>query len=623
MSRVERAARSWLVALTCLLITLSARADDAPTLRIIGQVSGLELGKQLTYLEDPDGRFVITEFATGQRAIRDRQEREVPNFGFSRSAYWFEAHVENGTRRDLRLLFEIAYPVLDEVDFYAVSASGRVLDHVATGSLRPFADRRLLHRNFVFPVELATAEKLRVIVRVRSSVAVQLPLRLWTEHTFLEADQWAAVLQGIYVGFMLVMILYNLFLYVSVRERMYLLYVPMVFGQLVFQYALHGLAFATLWPEHVAFNRALPPIVIPVVTWAANAFAMEFLDLRRREPGWYRVTRGVRLLCLIDVVLALFLPFDVAVVLGCVLAAVASSTVLVTFGLLARKAPRQVAMLAIAWAPLLVGVFALVIEKFGWIGRSFWTENLVQIGSAIEVVVLSIALGDRINLERDEKLRAQEHALDHERAAQRAQQDALSMQRRANDTLEQRVKERTHELAEANASLADLSTRDALTTLRSRRYFNERFHDEFARAVRENAPLSVLMIDVDHFKEVNESFGHLVGDECLIAIANVLRVTISRATDTLARYGGEEFVILLPDTGADGARKVAERVRVAVETLAIEASGELIRLSVSVGVMCGAPGRSARREIFLSRAEDALHEAKQRGRNRVHVLTAN
>jgi len=598
----------------------SARADDVPTLRITGPVEGLEIGRQLVYLEDPGARFTIGEFATGSRMIGGHQDRPLPNFGFSRSPYWFETRIENAARTHLHLLFEIAYPVLDEVDFYAVSASGRVLDHVATGSLRPFKDRRLLHRNFVFPVEVAPGEALRVIVRVHSSVAVQVPLRLWTEHRFLESDQWAALLQGIYVGFMLVMMLYNLFLYFSVRERMYLWYVPMVGGQLAFQYALHGLAFATLWPEQVAFNRALPPIVIPLVTWAANAFAMEFLDLRRREPRWYRITRAVRLLCLVDAVIAPFLPFDIGVALGCILAAVASSTVLVAFALLARSATRQVLVLGIAWAPLLAGVFVLVVEKFGWIGRSFWTENLVQLGSSIEVVVLSIALGDRINHERDEKLRAQERALEHERAAQRAQQDALSIQRRANDTLEQRVKERTHELAEANARLADLSTRDALTSLRNRRHFNERLYDEFARAVREGTPLGLLMVDIDHFKQVNGRFGHLLGDQCLTAIADVLRVTISRATDTVARYGGEEFVILLPNTDAEGARKVAEAVRLAVEALAIEASGELIRLSVSVGVMCGVPSRSARRELFLSRAEAALHEAKQRGRNRVHVV---
>jgi len=600
-----------------------ARADTLPTLEIVGAEDGLEIGKQVRYLEDRAGSLSISDFATGRATMTARADRTVPNFGFSRSVFWFEARLHNQSGRDQDLLLEIPYPVLDVVDFYAVSASGRVLDHVATGHLRPFARRRIQHRNFVFEIPLAPDEVKRVLVRVRSSVAVQVPLRLWSEQRFLEADPWAALIQGVYVGFMLVMMLYNLFLYFAVRERMYLLYVPMVASLLMFQAALHGLAFAALWPEYPAFNRTLPPMLIPFVTWAANAFAVEFLDLKHREPSFHRVTQSVRLLCLVDVAIAPFLPFDVGVALGCVLAAVASSTVLVAFVLLFRTARRQVITLGIAWAPLLVGVLVLVAEKFGSIDRSFWTENLVQIGSALEVVILSIALADRINDEREEKLRAQERSLQNERAAQRAQQDALSIQRRANDTLEQRVKERTHELAEANAQLADLSTRDALTGLRNRRYFNERFHDEFARALREGTQLSVLMVDIDHFKEVNDAFGHMVGDQCLAAIADVLHTTVSRATDTVARYGGEEFVILLPSTDAQGASKVAEAVRVAVEALSIEANSELIRLSVSVGVTCGVPGRNERRELLLSRADSALYEAKQRGRNRVHVLDAS
>lgn len=596
--------------------------DGARSLRIRTAPTGVDIGQHLAYLEDPAAKRDIADFATGRFKITAQQAKTVPNFGFSRSVFWFETRLQNATSRDLSVLLEIAYPSLDEVDFYVVSESGRVLDHVATGSLRPFDMRKVRHRNFLLPLTLVPEQACRVIVRVRSSVAVQVPIKLWTETSFVAENEWSSLVQGIYVGSMLVMMLYNLFLYFAVRERMYLLYVPMVAGQLVFQYVLHGFAFATLWPDNFALNRMLPPVVIPLVTWAANAFAVEFLDLKRLQPAWYRVTRAVRLLLLIDAVIVLFLPLDVGIALGCVLAATTSFTVLVALVLLAQTTTRQVLIFGFAWTPLLFGVFLLVAEKFGFIPRSFWTENLVQIGSAIEVVMLSIALGDRINHERNEKLRAQERALDHERLAQRAQQDALSIQRRANDTLEQRVAERTRELADANARLADLSTRDALTSLRNRRYFNERFYDEFARAVREGTPLSLLLIDVDHFREINDTFGQLVGDRCLVAIADVLRTTVARATDTVARYGGEEFVILLPNTEVEGAAKLAESVRVGVEALAIEASGELVRLSVSVGAMCETPARRARRELFLSRVDHALYEAKQRGRNRVHVLTA-
>ncbi len=617
---MTRVAAACLLAWALFLRTPMAHAEDAPVLRMGRGQDGQPIGGQLLYMEDRTGRLGISDFATGRVAMRARPRGEVPNFGFSRSVFWFEARVANETTHDEHLLFELAYPWLDEVDFYAVSASGRVLDHTATGSLRPFASRRILHRHFLFAITPEPGEQLRVLVRVRSSASVQLPLRLWAEHTFVERDQWAALIQGIYVGFMLVMLLYNGFLFLAVRERMYLLYVPMVGGQLVFQYTLHGLAFATLWPDYFVLNRTLPPLMIPLVTWAANAFAVEFLDLKRREPRWYGVTRGTRLLCLLDAVVAPFLPLDVALALGCVLAAGASATVLVALGLVARTATRQVVVLGIAWAPLLAGVFALVAEKFGWVGHSFWTENLVQIGSAIAVVVLSIALGDRINHEREEKLRAQERALEHERAAQRAQQGALSIQRRANDTLAKRVQERTDELGEAQARLADVSTRDALTGLRNRRYFNERFDDEFARGVRESTSLSLLIIDVDHFKEINDRFGNTVGDQCLVAIADLLRTNIARATDTVARYGGEEFVVLLPNTDTEGCRQVAEALRTSVEALSMEANAELIPLSVSVGGICAVPRRGAHGDVFLTRADEALDEAKQRGRNRIHVF---
>jgi diguanylate cyclase (GGDEF)-like protein len=259
----------------------------------------------------------------------------------------------------------------------------------------------------------------------------------------------------------------------------------------------------------------------------------------------------------------------------------------------------------------------LVLEKFGLMSRGFFTENLVQMGSAFEVVVLSLALADRINGERNAKLAAQELALAHERAAQRAQQEALLVQRRANETLEGRVKARTHELAEANARLAELSTVDPLTNLKNRRFFNERFEDEFARGLRESTSLSLLLVDIDLFHHINDTHGHMVGDRCIVAIADVLRQTIARSTDSVARYGGDEFMLLLPNTGSDGARKVAEQVRRAVESLSIEADGELVTLSVSIGGHAAVPQRGQRRDAFLKASERALAQAKERGRNRV------
>ena len=605
-----------------VLAPFAARVRAEEPLPLGERVENLSLGAHLDMLEDATGKLTVRD-VRGPMAERFRRHgRDVPNLGFTRSAYWFRAQVKNGAERRLRLLLEIRYPMLDELDFYAFSADGKLLASTHTGNARPWSTRAVAHRHFLFPFELVSDEPAQLLLRVRSNATVQVPLTLWTWRAFVEADPWASMVQGIYAGFMLMMMLYNFFLYFSLRERMYLLYVPMVAGQLAFQFVLHGQAFALFWPSLPVLNQVLPPVLIPLVTWAANAFATEFLELRQRDPALHRICQAVRWACLATSALSPLVRPDTAIMVGSTLAALASATLVAAFVRLRRVALRSVWILAIAWTPLLVGTFLLVAEKFGLVSRGFFTENLVQIGSAFEVVVLSLALADRIHGERTQKLSAQELALAHERAAQRAQQEALLVQRRATETLENRVKERTHELAEANLRLAELSTIDPLTGLKNRRFFAERFHDEFARGLREHTALGLLLVDVDGFRELNEAHGHMLGDLCLTKIADVLQKTISRSTDSVARYGGDEFVLMLPNTSQEGTCKVGEEVRKAVEALTIEADGELVPLSVSIGAVSAVPQRGQRRDAFLKQAERALAEAKESGQNRVHLLEA-
>ena len=176
----------------------------------------------------------------------------------------------------------------------------------------------------------------------------------------------------------------------------------------------------------------------------------------------------------------------------------------------------------------------LAVSKLGIMPRSFLTEFMPQIGVALEVVLLSFALAYRINLERRKR---------HE-----AQEQALAIQQQANLTLEMRVQARTDELERANEQLKAISLTDGLTHVANRRRFDEKLNDEWRRAQRHGHPLSLLMLDLDHFKRVNDELGHLVGDDCLTAVAALCVAEVQRSGDLLARYGGEEFRILLPAT---------------------------------------------------------------------------
>lgn len=180
-----------------------------------------------------------------------------------------------------------------------------------------------------------------------------------------------------------------------------------------------------------------------------------------------------------------------------------------------------------------------------------------------------------------------------------------------------RLRALQEELEKANERLRLLSCTDALTGLFNRRRLDEVLDAEVARAARYGSPVSVMMIDVDHFKSINDRHGHAVGDDVLRSIGAMLREH-SRKTDVAARFGGEELSVVLGHTPQEGAAIVAERVRRAIEETEHTVGGETFRVTASLGV-AGVDGERIDAKTLLGRADAALYQAKRRGRNRVEV----
>ena len=171
-----------------------------------------------------------------------------------------------------------------------------------------------------------------------------------------------------------------------------------------------------------------------------------------------------------------------------------------------------------------------------------------------------------------------------------------------------------------NARLEQLAQTDPLTQILNRRALTERITAEMERALRYDSTMALLMIDLDHFKRVNDTYGHLVGDDVLRDVAQLLSDTI-RGSDIVARYGGEEFLVLLPETDDAGAESFAERIRVAVEQHEFNNATEspALRLTASVGVAVFPAARIESVEDLFARADAALYRAKADGRNRVRM----
>jgi len=173
---------------------------------------------------------------------------------------------------------------------------------------------------------------------------------------------------------------------------------------------------------------------------------------------------------------------------------------------------------------------------------------------------------------------------------------------------------------EAQQKLMALASVDDLTQLYNRRYFFERFNQEVERAMRYQRPVSCIILDIDFFKQVNDSYGHLAGDQVLIDIANILKNNC-RQSDLAGRYGGEELILLLPETEANGTMIIAERIREMIEEhRTLDGKGVVIAVTVSMGVasLTGPELRNLdKRERIVQYADDALLLAKKKGRNRI------
>lgn len=182
-----------------------------------------------------------------------------------------------------------------------------------------------------------------------------------------------------------------------------------------------------------------------------------------------------------------------------------------------------------------------------------------------------------------------------------------------------KIKKLQDDLKRSNELLLELSNTDPLTGIFNRRYFMEAVEKEFLRARRKQAPLILSLIDIDHFKRVNDRFGHPQGDQVLVSLASVIQGELRRY-DIIARYGGEEFIVLLPETAPDEGIAVVERLRIAVENITFPAPLEQLRVTVSLGVSVYPEERIASVYDLIHEADIALYRAKAAGRNRVKTM---
>ena len=592
----------WLIA--CLLLVLLSPVAATETVRLTADSGyGIDLVPAVQMLDagidSPDPARAWAAVARGEVTPLPGPN---PSFGFVHGMLWFTLRIENIDHPAQRWQLLVEQPRIDEILIQTRDQVGNIREH-RLGDRQPFSERGVAHRYPNVELALPRGSGLDILVGVRSTSSIQLPLRLYTPTELWASSHNEQAGLGLYYGILLALFLYNLAVLASIRDASYAYYLGYLAAFGLLMLAFNGVGFQYLWPNATIWQSASLPVSIGAVLCTSLLFARSFLDLNQRVPQVARLfdwaVPGFALLTLLA-----FTRWQLQVTqllnIGVIVFGVVVTVSAVVSG---RSGYRPAWYFLLAWGLLIAGGVALPLSSFGLLPRSVATEYGLQIGSALEMLLLAFSLAYRIHL-----LRVEKEAVEHD----------------ARHTLEARVEERTRELAltaqqlaQANAQLEDVNRRDGLTGVYNRRYLDEAMRLQWQMASETGRSLALLMIDIDHFKSINDQHGHGAGDDCLRVLGRLLEGCFPEHGAIVARYGGEEFTVVLPGHDRETALQRAEHLRATIAQRAFETEAGAIAITVSIGVAAIDPPAVLGASELRKRSDEALYAAKRGGRNRV------
>jgi diguanylate cyclase (GGDEF)-like protein len=593
--------------LLCLLISSAKAAID------VAEVStALNLGPHMQILEDRDQELGIADLLNPEAALEwQASDQETINFSFSSSAWWLQVELVNHSEVKVRRLLELAMPLHDYLDVWVVDETDRIMESWQTGNRRDFDTRPMANRTFAMPILLPPGETYRVILRLDTHDGLfdATPLYLMNENSFMEKAQYELMAFSLYFGALLALMIYNLLVFLTIRERSLLYYVVYLGSFFVLMFVTRGFAFQYWWPKYPEFNNQILPLSNGVFLVLLAIFSSSYLNLRKYAPRLNKVIFVLAGLCLVSALPALqgyyASVFRLVIPLGTLL------TLLILGVAIWRSwlGDTSARIFLVARSVLLVGLALYLLRVAGVLPYNLVTEYAIQVGSGLEFLLLAFGLAYKINQLKNEKLEAV-----------RATRD---LQRSLNQQLEAQVAERTHELKKVNRRLAAMAQTDPLTGLLNRRQFHELVDDELRRRRRDGRAILFVMMDVDAFKLYNDTYGHQAGDHVLRRLSSLLLQHFRRAGDRLFRLGGEEFGLLLEASTLEAGQRAVENFRRDLEEQAIPhrlAAAGVVTASFGL-VYCNDFQRVADVDHLHRLADEALYEAKQRSRNQVITHT--
>ena len=363
----------------------------------------LPLGRVMQVFEDTGGEATLADITARDELFKPHTQ-DTLNAGYSHSAFWVKVDLQYQPR-DPQVhrtwLLELAYPPLDSIELYLADADGNYRLAERTGDALPFDSRQIKENNYLFELNFSPGQSQTVYLRLASQGSVQAPLTLWSAQSYLEEQPVRIYILGLIYGVLLGMLVYNLFIYLSVRDTSYLYYIFYIASFGLYQLSVNGAAVQYFWPNNPWWANASTPFLIGASALFGCQFARSFLHTASHSRWLDRALIFLMAVGVLVMVLALTTSYAVSLRLATGLA-LAFIVTIFTAGVVAWVRGLRVARyFVIAWSAFLLGGLVNTLMVLGYLPNVFLTMYASQIGSAIEVGLLSLALADRINAMRD------------------------------------------------------------------------------------------------------------------------------------------------------------------------------------------------------------------------------
>ncbi|HDS1681493.1 TPA: hybrid sensor histidine kinase/response regulator [Pseudomonas putida] len=367
----------------------------------------LPLGKVMQVYEDRDGSASIAQVSAPIFASRFRTHREdVLNAGYSNSVFWLKVdlhYVASANALPRQWLLELAYPPMDHIELYLPGSDGEFRLAQRTGDALPYDSRQIRQNNYLFELPLQPGQSTTAYLRLHSQGSVQAPLALWSAEAYMEDQPTRLYVLGMIYGVLLVMAVYNLFIYLSVRDVSYLYYILYIASFGLYQVSVNGAGVAYFWPDSPWWANAATPLFIGAAGLFGCQFARHFLQLGKISSGLDRLLQFLMLGGVLVMVLSVSMRYGIALRMATVLALLFTVSIFAA-GLYAWVRGLRVARwFIIAWTAFLLGGLVNTLMVLGYLPNLFITMYASQLGSALEVALLSLALADRINSMREQQ----------------------------------------------------------------------------------------------------------------------------------------------------------------------------------------------------------------------------